>query len=381
MLDQREVSTVSDDGQVWLERSEYWADKARSSEPKRLKRERRSHPLVLTGYGVSLKIEKGALVVKNGFTHYPQHQEQFRFFPGDLETPQRMILIGGSGSLSFAGLTWLAEQNVALVRIGSKGEIFTAIGGAGSPTDAEKLKWQIGVQTNLAQQLEFASEIIRQKLIASRDTMRDMFPCSPALEMAEQKIADGIARLDAKEFGSIRNVLAVEGSCAAAYFRTWAGFEFQWKGNQQDRIPPSWRIYDQRSSILTGKKAKSWKAAHPLNAMLNYAYAILEADTRINIISEGYDPRLGVLHGGKNSNDSSFVFDLMEPKRPVVDHAILEFVRGERFAAKDFVLRSDGVCRLSPQMAKVVAKEVHEALAGKQGTKPLVREFKRAQSA
>ena len=90
--------------------------------------------------------------------------------------------------------------------------------------------------------------------------------------------------------------------------------------------------------------------------MLNYAYAVLEAETRIRIISEGYDPRIGILHvGRKREKQDSFVFDLMEPLRPVVDGAILNFVRDQTFSASDFVLRSDGVCRLSPQLAVAVA--------------------------
>ena len=36
--------------------------------------------------------------------------------------------------------------------------------------------------------------------------------------------------------------------------------------------------------------------AHPVNAMLNYAYAVLESEIRIKAISEGYDPTIGIMH-------------------------------------------------------------------------------------
>jgi CRISP-associated protein Cas1 len=32
-------------------------------------------PLILSGHGISLRIEGGALTIRNGFTHYPQKQE------------------------------------------------------------------------------------------------------------------------------------------------------------------------------------------------------------------------------------------------------------------------------------------------------------------
>jgi len=113
-------------------------------------------------------------------------------------------------------------------------------------------------------------------------------------------------------------------------------------------------VFDCRSSILTGHKPKNWKAAHPINAMLNYAYACLEAQIRINLIAEGYAPRLGILHSADAKAQDSFVFDEMEPLRPVVDQAVLAFALSETFHAKDFVLRSDGVCRLSPGLAKMI---------------------------
>lgn len=53
---------------------------------------------------------------------------------------------------------------------------------------------------------------------------------------------------------------------------------------------------------------------------------------------------------------------MMEPERPKVDRSILEFVKSRKFHAADFVIRSDGVCRLNPEMARQVAQEVGEHL-------------------
>lgn len=95
-------------------------------------------------------------------------------------------------------------------------------------------------------------------------------------------------------------------------------------------------------------------AAHPVNAILNYAYAVLESQIRIKAISEGYDPTLGIMHHGRDKS-SKFVFDLMEPDRPKVDRKILEFVKTNVFDPADFTIRSDGICRLNPEMARFVA--------------------------
>jgi CRISP-associated protein Cas1 len=44
----------------------------------------------------------------------------------------------------------------------------------------------------------------------------------------------------------------------------------------------------------------------------------------------------------------------MEPERPKVDRAVLDFVKGHVFDSADFVIRTDGVCRLNPEMARMV---------------------------
>jgi CRISPR-associated protein Cas1 len=53
-------------------------------------------------------------------------------------------------------------------------------------------------------------------------------------------------------------------------------------------------------------------ASHPVNALLNYAYAVLQSQTQIRIIAEGYDPNLGIMHVDQEYGPA-FVFDLMEP--------------------------------------------------------------------
>jgi CRISP-associated protein Cas1 len=95
----------------------------------------------------------------------------------------------------------------------------------------------------------------------------------------------------------------------------------------------------------------------PISAILNYADAVLESEIRIKAISEGYDPTIGIMHEGGDGS-SKFIFDLMEPERPKIDRAVLDFVKGHVFDRADFVIRADGVCRLNPEMARMVVAKV-----------------------
>jgi CRISPR-associated protein Cas1 len=90
-----------------------------------------------------------------------------------------------------------------------------------------------------------------------------------------------------------------------------------------------------------------------VNAMINYAYAVLESQVRTKVVAAGLDPTIGVLHGNYK-NKHGLVFDLMEPLRPIVDRKILEFAQSRTFHRADFTLTNTGTCRLNPELARRV---------------------------
>jgi hypothetical protein len=76
-------------------------------------------------------------------------------------------------------------------------------------------------------------------------------------------------------------------------------------------------------------------APNPANAILNYLYAILEAEATIAARVVGLDPGLGLLHADQLNRDSLST-DLMEPVRHVVDRYVFDLLARRRFAADDF---------------------------------------------
>lgn len=96
-------------------------------------------------------------------------------------------------------------------------------------------------------------------------------------------------------------------------------------------------------------------ATHPVNAMLNYAYAVLESQVRIATVSGGLDPTIGYLHTCRPGR-AALVYDLMEPLRSQVDRLVLDFLRSHTFSPSDFISNTDGVCQLHPQLARHAAE-------------------------
>src|SRR5262249_6316820 len=125
-----EDTTDFEDDIEWAERNAHWQRqntwRARHYHQKRKHR----NPLVLGGHGVRLRIDRGSLFVQNGFTHYPQQREEWRFFPGHPDLPSRIVVVDGDGSITFDVLAWLSAQAIPLVHLNWRGETLV-IAGAG----------------------------------------------------------------------------------------------------------------------------------------------------------------------------------------------------------------------------------------------------------
>jgi CRISPR-associated endonuclease Cas1 len=311
---------------------------------------------VLTGHGLGLCVEQGTLLVKQGFTHYPQKQDVYRFFRGDRNMPSRITIVDGNGNITLDALGWLAEQNVPLVRIDWQGQVTTVISNNTGP-DHRLVRAQLAAQADKKAALRIAASLISAKLKNSIDTLRTL-PSSERVEKAIAVHKNGVGELRCSPAKSIGGLLGIEGRSALAYFNAWQGLPLRWKGTGRKPIPADWQKYTSRTS-LQSTKPQNRNASHPVNAMLNYAYAVLESRVRLEIVAHGYDPMIGYLHS-YDKDRAALVFDLMEPLRPVVDCTVLDLVRSRIFEPADFTIRRDGVCRLNPELAKTLVGQMEK---------------------
>lgn len=88
--------------------------------------------------------------------------------------------------------------------------------------------------------------------------------------------------------------------------------------------------------------------------MLNYAYAVRVGQLQVQAVADGFDPYTGIMHHSR-ADFPAYAYDLIEPERPKVDAAVPDFAQSRNFSRADFILRKDGVCRLSPQLARTAA--------------------------
>ena len=303
---------------------------------------------------MQLRVANGALVVRGGFTHYPQNRGEWRFFPGDPKLPSRIVVVDGSGSVTFDVLEWLSTQKVPLIRINWRGEVQSVLSVNAYSGDPAKINAQREAKRLRAPAV--AKALIRTKIANSIETLLHALPPSYQRQIALSHLKDAAEHLDEMKLPKLIAILGIEGGVAHHYFRSWHSLPLRWKGLGRKPIPSAWQyVGPRKTAIGNNTGTRNRRASHPVNAMLNYAYAVLENKIRIQVACDGYDPTIGFLHASNPGRDA-FVLDLMEPLRPIVDRKVLEFVQSHTFHPADFTIRTDGVCRLNPELARTVVK-------------------------
>jgi CRISPR-associated endonuclease Cas1 len=355
LLDQAALST-------WRDRCEFWI---KDADPKTIRhvRDREGASLVLTGHGLSMQVDQGSLVVRDGHTHFPTRPRMWRFFPAALDVPPAIVVLDGSGNITLDAIDWLATQGIPLIRLRWNGRFASVLTSGGQAASASKVHWQQTTRDNPRARLKFSVDLIRQKATNSLQTLQEFLPPSPLRDQACAKLAYRARQLERNPPKTFASLLGFEGAIAGDYFRVWTGLPLKWKALKRSPIPDEWKKYRSRIALRYGIQLRrdgggyNRGATHPVNAMLNYAYTVLIARLQIRLVADGYDPTIGIMHQKKQFRGISpaFALDHMEPMRPVVDRAVLELINSATFTGADFSIQNDGVCRLNPQLARKLA--------------------------
>jgi CRISPR-associated endonuclease Cas1 len=357
------------DDYAWAERAEFWRT---YSPPQNRRSPRKKHryrePVILCGHGMRVRVDHNTLLIRTGFTHFPQKSEEIRYFPGDPDIPDRIIILDGSGGITFDALVWMADQKINFVQLDFRGRANFICGISGQAPKPDIVRWQLGIQgTETARNIQ--RQLVEQKLLASIETLFTIFPDYPSTEIATKQIRREIEKIrNLPDSAAYRTILGLEGLAAAAYFKAWHQTPLKWKNLSRRAIPVSWREI--------GSRNMNWKkdgtnARHPVNAMLNYGYAVLISQIAIELAAAGFDLSIGIAHSGRR-NPKALVYDFMEPLRPVVDKRILQFALAHTFTPGDFTINKWGGCRLNPQMARAVVGEIPPSIETSALVKQLV---------
>lgn len=296
--------------------------------------------IVLSGYGVSVRVSNGHLLLEDGVGTERRSARLSRVSHG----LKRLVIIGSDGNVSLASLRWLADQKASLTMLERDGTVLLHTGPV-RPSEAKLRRAQaLALQNGIGFRL--SREIVDRKLAAQqRVAAEDLGNASAALTIKQ-------IRSELAEVASLDALRLVESKGAKVYWAAWRSLSIEFPRKELTRIPDHWRTFGARVSPLTGSPRL---AANPVNAILNYLYAILESEARLAATTLGLDPGLGVLHLDASSRDS-LACDLMEPIRPEVDRFVLDLLKREPMSRNCFFEERNGNCRLMAEFASSLSQ-------------------------
>jgi CRISPR-associated endonuclease Cas1 len=286
--------------------------------------------VTLFGYDIQVRVNRGHLVLEDGLAA----SRRYGRFPRVGHSLQRLVVVGLDGIVSLAALRWLSDQNASFVMLERDGKVLMTTGPV-SPSDARLRRAQaLAHASGVA--LRIARELIRQKLAGQEQVARN--------KLLDSTTADTIAQFRAElpTADSIATIRLIESQAAQVYWSAWRSLPISFPRNDLRRVPDHWRSFGARVSPLTGSPRL---AVNPPNAILNYLYAVLEAEAQLAAAVLGLDPGLGVLHVDTKAR-ASLACDLMEPVRPQVDAFLLDWITRDPLRREWFFEQRDGNCRL-----------------------------------
>jgi len=291
------------------------------------------NPLLLSGFGITIDVHKAHLTIK-------QKENVIEFKPHRI--PYDSIIIDGHyGSISFEAMRWLSKHDVSIALLNWNGNLLSTTISQETLNAKLKIK-QYDKYINPESRLYIAGQIVKQKVKLSLGLLKAL---SYFHNIDLSTINKEFERID---YDNINSLMMYEGRIASAYwseltkiFNSLAeDFNFQSRKN----LSYSWNM----------------NASDPVNALMNYGYAILESMVRKDINTIGLDVSIGYLHEIAPSKHP-LVYDLQELFRYVVDYSVIELLE-TKLKKSDFITTENYHIRLKPDTAKMLIEKIKNNL-------------------
>jgi len=272
--------------------------------------------VTVAGFGIRIKMQAGHLHLEHGVAadrHYVR-------LPRVGHGLKRLVCIGSDGFVSLSALKWLAAQDASFVLLERNGKV-QCVTGPVRPSEA-KLRRSQALAAGNGKGLEIARTLIDAKLTGEERVLREQLNSVGTADLVSKfrKKLSSAATFDA--------IRILEANAAAAYFRQWHFLPVMWPKADLKRIPEHWRFAGSRQSPLSGGPRL---AVTPVHAVLNYCFALLQAETRLCLSALGLDPGLGIGLHTDTANRDSLALDVLEPIRPEIERWVLNWISSEPF--------------------------------------------------
>ncbi len=285
--------------------------------------------------------EQGAKVGKSGEVLVVEKSGE-KLGQARLKDVSQLCLMGNV-QISTQTIHLLCEAGIPVVYLSTGGWFYGISQGLGLKNAFDRAA-QFQVCQDDARCLLLAKELVSSKVNNQRAfLMRNAVPRTAAVEASLEEMAAVQRPIDRCDSAS--SLLGLEGTAAAAYFRSFAALlkprdgDIAWDFNDRNRRPPR----------------------DPVNALLSFTYALLTKECTTALQAEGLDPWWGFYHRPKHGKPA-LALDLMEPFRPTIaDSAVISAINTGMLGLADFE-RGAGACVMKPEARKAIIRAYESRL-------------------
>jgi len=300
------------------------------------------NPLLISGFGTSINVDKRKLVVTNRL-----QKQKLEFSPHKIEHDS-IIIDGHTGQISFESMRWLAKHNIHLTLLNWDGNLLSTT--MPEQTISGKLRLQ-QYKKHLDDSIRYniAQEIIKSKVDSSQNMLQELAKYYPLdAKKIKSRFEAEFSHFEQKHTQNthkIPEIMAHEARIAKIYFEYIREIFTQ--------LAPEFS-FETRSN-LDHKRADH--AADEINALLNYGYSILASEIRKFLNSVGLDSNIGFLHETLPSR-TPLVYDLQELFRWLIDLSVIETLEENNLKKSDFILTENYHIRLKQDTAKLLVEKI-----------------------
>ncbi len=286
--------------------------------------------LYVSGFGVSLSVDRARLIIKDGFLEPDSDQRIYEIQPRN--SPYDSVVIDGhTGSISITAIKWLMRHGVPLFILDYNGTLLASTLPRESINGPLKVA-QIETYKNPRKRFYIATLLIAAKAQRTLDVLNWLGSRYSGVDSVTNSIQLEMKRIN--KCDSLPKLMQVEGHIADLFWRYLQGI-------LPKKFGFTYRLHESRPM----------NASDPINVLLNYGYAILETQCRKALNCVGLESSVGFLHEPRQTK-YSLCYDLMEPYRFLADTTVIECLEYDRFSRKDFYRLDNYVLRLRPEAVR-----------------------------
>ncbi|WP_376797120.1 CRISPR-associated endonuclease Cas1 [Thermogemmatispora sp.] len=327
----------------------------------------RRRTVIIGGYGTVLRVRHDALEMFPGIASARDlvNRVPVRLDRGVHGIEQVIIFQESRGSVSLDALSWLQEQGIAVSIIDYRGRLVSQLT-AGGTGRVELHDGQWYLTHDETARLPIIRSLVNAKLLRQADTLDDLSslfssPVQGRVREYATQLRAYCRWFDVPDSGPVSSpsrLMLVEGRAARGYWEFLAHLPVRFTPPSYARtLPAHWLVVGPRHSPVRAMRTAQ-SATSPVQALLNYGYALLESRIRLSIQASGLNPAIPVFHALRDGRDS-LVFDLMEPFRPRLDQVLISWVmQHQPYRKGDFLQDREGSIRINPVLLRVVAREL-----------------------